>query len=89
MSKSFGIALTQDELTQAAKAVGATVVPCTHNPRRVTLLDKGERLDAYSEGSDTTIYFYTGKRIGEDVKYPMPIIMEKLLGILGLLEENA
>ena len=92
MSKRMELDLSQAALTAAAKRVGATVVPCQHNDRRVTLLDRGERIDAYSDGVETTLYFYTDRtdrRVGSDSYQPMPMILEKMLGLLGMLEEHA
>lgn len=89
MSKTIMMDLTQDQIRSAAKAARVTAVTCSKNPHRITLLDMGERVEAFTEGSDTTIYFFTSKRVGTNVYHPMPVIIEKMLSVLGLMEAHA
>ena len=85
---NYGLNITKDELIDNAHRLGLAVVPCAHNAHRVTLLGNGERAEAYSEGADTTIVWHTGKKVGDVVTHPMPWIVERLLGVLNLMEEN-
>lgn len=87
--KNFGLNITRDELIAKARELNITVVPCTRNHHRLTLLDRGERIESFTEnGSDTQIMWHAGAKVhGTDFAH-MPWIVERLLNALNLLEET-
>lgn len=87
---ALSINISKDSLVQTAKELGITVVPCLQNKHRVTLLDRGERLESYTEnGTDTTIVWHTGARSVEaGFSKLIPAIVDKLIGALNALVET-